>query len=270
MNVILTSEGQYNSSEYKESSFNIESSVYEVVRIIGGVALFLEDHYQRLVNSIELQGLEFRITLSEFGQQIDLLIAVNKQNEGNVKFVCFVSDNKTRWALRFIPHSYPSADDYKNGVSAELLFGERANPNAKVIQSELREAANKAIAEKNVYEVLLVNQEGKITEGSRSNVFFVKSGIFYTAPVSLILAGITRQKVIECIGKLSFNLVEKAISMEELKNFDAAFLAGTSPKVLPIHAIGKQQFDVRNELVSKLMVEYDRLISEYISSTKGS
>lgn len=265
MNVILTSEGQYNSSEYRESSFNIESSVYEVVRIINGAALFLEDHYQRLVNSIELQGLEFRITLSEFGQQIDSLIAVNKQNEGNVKFVCFVSDNKTRWALRFIPHSYPSADDYKNGVSAELLFGERANPNAKVIQSELREAANKAIAEKSVYEVLLVNQEGKITEGSRSNVFFCKADIFYTAPAEMILEGITRQKVIRCIEKLNFKFVEKAISFDELSDFDAAFITGTSPKVLPISTIGMQPFDVRNGAVSMLMAEYDRLIEEYIS-----
>ena len=82
--------------------------------------------------------------------------------------------------------------------------------------------------------------------------------------------GITRQKVIECIEKLSFNLIEKAISLEELKSFDAAFVTGTSPKILPISEIGKQQFDVRNEMVSKLMVEYDRLIDKYIASAKGS
>lgn len=270
MKFIITSEGLHNSSEYQDSSFNIEDSVYEVIRIVDSVALFVEDHYQRMLNSIELQGIGCQITLSEFRHQIAKLISANKQKEGNVKFVCFVSENQSKWALSFIPHSYPSGDEYKNGVKTDLFFGERTNPNVKVIQLDLRDRANEMIATNKLYEVLLVDKFGRITEGSRSNVFFVKSGTFYTAPASLILVGITRQKVIECIEKLSFNLIEKAISLEELKSFDAAFVTGTSPKILPISEIGKQQFDVRNEMVSKLMVEYDRLIDKYIASAKGS
>lgn len=270
MKVILTSEGQCVSSEYHESSFNIESSVYEVVRVIDGVALFLEDHYQRLLNSIEIQRIDFRISLPDFKRLISVLIEANRQMEGNIKFVCFASDDKCKWALSFIPHSYPTSNDYINGVNTELLAGERNNPNAKVIQSELRLLANKTISDKQLYEVLLVNQEGKITEGSRSNIFFCKSGVFYTAPAAMVLEGITRQKVIRCIEKLKLHLVEEAVSVRELNNFDAAFITGTSPKVLPIKSIGKLTFNVQNEAVSELMAEYDRLIGEYIAGEKQS
>ena len=37
----------------------------------------------------------------------------------------------------------------------------------------------KAIEDNGVYEVLLVNKDGLITEGSRSNIYFIKYDSFY-------------------------------------------------------------------------------------------
>jgi len=265
MKLILTSEGQTEAANYLESSLDIEHSVYEVIRIVDGTALFLEDHFQRFVNSVKLQQIDFRLSFTDFKQRITELVSINKQTEGNVKFVCFVEKNERKWVASFIPHSYPSADDYKNGVATDLLFAERDNPNAKVIKKELRLLANKAIADKNLYEVLLVNQQGKITEGSRSNVFFCKSNELYTAPASLILEGITRQKVSQCVKKLEINLIEEAISVDELDGFDAAFITGTSPKVLPIRAVGNLQFNTQNKIVTSLIAEYNRMIDDYLA-----
>jgi len=269
MKFILTSEGQKDAANYMDSSLDIEHSVYEVVRILDGVALFLEDHFQRFVTSAKLQEIDFQLSFADFKQRIAELVSVNGQTDGNVKFVFFTEKNQSRWAASFIPHSYPSADDYKNGVATDLLFAERDNPNAKVIKKDLRFLANRAIAEKSVYEVLLVNQQGKITEGSRSNVFFCKSDELYTAPASLVLDGITRQKVIQCIKKLGMNLVEEAISLDELHQIDAAFITGTSPKVLPIRTVGNLQFDVQNKIVISLMTEYNRMIEDYLAKEKA-
>jgi len=110
----------------------------------------------------------------------------------------------------------------------------------------------------------LVDRDGMITEGSRSNVFFVKGDVFYTAPASMVLEGITRQKVIECLTKLAFPVVEQAVKGNEIDKFDAAFLTGTSPKVLPVSAVGKQMFDVRNNAILKLMDIYNQMIQNYI------
>lgn len=264
MNLVLTNQGLKNEPEYLITSFNSDRSVYEVILIMDGTALFLEDHFCRLLKSLKIIDLPFRITFAEFKQRIAELVRINQKSEGNIKFVYSVAGHDIHWAFAFIQHSYPSPEDYKSGVITDLFFAERLNPNAKAIQSGIRDKADQMIADRNLYEVLLVDRDGMITEGSRSNVFFVKSEVFYTAPASMILEGITRQKVLECLTKLVFPVVEQAVKADEIDQFDAGFLTGTSPKVLPIKSIGAQMFDVQNKAVVRLMDSYNQMIQNYI------
>jgi branched-chain amino acid aminotransferase len=145
-----------------------------------------------------------------------------------------------------------------------LLIAERENPNAKVIQNSVREKANQLILKHKLYEVLLVNGNGLILEGSRSNVFFVKDEVFYTAPASQILVGITRQKILECLNILDFPIIEEAINASEIDQFDAVFLTGTSPKVLPVRSIGNLIYNTKLPQVTKLIAQYNLLIDLYI------
>lgn len=270
MNFILSNEGLVNESSYSGMSFHSDQSVYEVIRLIDGIALFLEDHFERLEKSMQIQGLTFHMAYPDFKQNIAKLVRKNQKMEGNVKFVYSVTEGVVHWAFSFIPHSYPSQSDYLSGVSTDLLIAERQNPNAKVIQSGIRNEANHMISNRKLYEILLVDRDGMITEGSRSNVFFVKSDIFYTAPASLILEGITRQKVLKCLNELKFQVVENAVRADEIDDFDAAFLTGTSPKILPIRLIGSQVFDVRNNAVVKLVESYNKMILDYIRNEINS
>jgi branched-chain amino acid aminotransferase len=80
----------------------------------------------------------------------------------------------------------------------------------------------------------------------------------------MVLVGITRQKVLDCIKTLGFCIIEQAVSKAEISEFDAVFLTGTSPKVLPARVIGKQMFDVQNNAVLRVMDSYDQLIQCYI------
>ncbi len=268
MNLVLTDNGWKDESEYAASFFLSEKTIYEVIRVIDGVALFLEDHFLRLQKSMRIQQLALRMSLAEFKRNMEELCLKNQQSDGNVKFVYSIFRSEEHWAFSFIPHSYPTKADYENGVPAGLLFAERQNPNAKVVQQEIRDKANQMMAQNSLYEVLLVDRDGKITEGSRSNVFFVKSGMFYTAPASMILEGITRQKVLNCLRELGFAVVEKAVLKDEIDDFDAAFLTGTSPKVLPIRSIGSHAFEVSNEAMFRLMSRYNQMIQDYIRSEK--
>jgi len=270
MNLVLTNDGLKSESEYLKISSHSDLYVYEVVRVIDGVALFLEDHFVRLKKSMQIQQLPFQITYREFKQNIAELIRQNQRTEGNIKFICFVENGSIYWAFSFIPHSYPTSEEYQSGVLTDLFFAERENPNAKVIQTEIRDEANRMIADRKLYEVLLADHNGMITEGSRSNVFFVKSDVFYTAPDFMVLVGITRQKVVECLKGLGFQIVEQTVSKDQIYSFDAAFLTGTSPKVLPIKSIGAKMFDVQNRAVKKLMDAYNKMIQEYIWNEKNA
>jgi len=268
MDIFITNQGMETAQEFLQDQFKTDQSVYEVIRIIDGIALFLEDHYSRLQKSMAIAKLDLDIDLRQFGESINELIHASQIREGNVRFVYSVSAELRRWTFSFIPHNYPKTEEYLNGVVVDLLNAERQNPNAKVIQPTIRDKANQLISEQKIYEILLVDRDGKITEGSRSNVFFVKDGIFYTAPENMILVGITRQKVLACLNELGYPIVEEAVKASEIDGFDAAFLTGTSPKILPIRDIGSTQYLTTYSELKNLMDRYNKLIDEYIRTKK--
>lgn len=268
MNIVITNLGFKKESEDLTKFYESDRVVYEVIRIIDGVALFLEDHFGRLLNSMQIQRIRFEMDYIGFKQNITELIRINQKAEGNIRFLYSVSERGNFWSFNFIPHSYPTPEEYQNGVSTDLFFAERKDPNAKVIQQQIRDEANQMIADRKLFEVLMVDRGGRITEGSRSNVFFVKNDVFYTAPESMVLIGITRQKVLDCLKVLGLEVVEEAVAAAEIGFFDAAFITGTSPKVLPVRLVGRQRFQVEASCVKKLMNAYDQLIVNYVRDVK--
>lgn len=265
LNYVVTNKGIVPFSEMETSFLNSDQSVYEVIRVINGVALFLEDHFDRLVSSVQIRGFQLDMELSEFRQYITELVRINRIENGNVKFVISEVGTTTQWSFSFISHSYPDSSDYLSGVSVDLLFAERENPTAKIIQNTVRERANQMITDNKLYEVLLVDRHERITEGSRSNVFFVKGNRFYTAPDSMVLAGVTRKKVMQCLAVLKFIIIEEAVLTSKISTFDAVFLTGTSPRVLPVNRIGEISFQVNNVFVEKLMAGYNLMIDRYLA-----
>ena len=123
----------------------------------------------------------------------------------------------------------------------------------------LREATNTAIRENDLYEVLLVDRNGSITEGSRSNVFFIKNGEVYTAPSDKVLLGVTRSKVVEIIRDMGVTLHEEAPAAADIAEYQAAFISGTSPKVLPIASIGDVGFNVNDPVLRSIMEKYSSI-----------
>jgi branched-chain amino acid aminotransferase len=122
----------------------------------------------------------------------------------------------------------------------------------------LRDATDAAIKEHSLYEVILVDKNGQITEGSRSNIFFIKDGEVYTSPLHQVLPGVTRGKIVEIIRSKGIAIHEEPINESDVKSFDAAFISGTSPKVLPISSIGDVTYDVDEPLLRDIMNWYDQ------------
>ena len=124
----------------------------------------------------------------------------------------------------------------------------------------------KIFIEKNkIYEALLVDDGGAVTEGSKSNVFFIKENQFFTPPLSKVLPGVTRQKIIYLINQQNIVLNEGNIYVKTLNTYEASFLTGTSPKVLPIAFINEQSYNVNHPLLHFIMKSYDGIIESYLN-----
>ncbi len=244
--------------------------IYEVFKLINGIPLFIEKHLERLKNSISILSLNnncanINIILSEITE----LSKLNNTLYGNIE-LNFVFDidkkNNPKRILGFIPHKYPGPVDYIEGVQTILLQAERDNPNAKVKGSQTRAIADMALKNNNVYETVLVNSNGHITECSRSNIFFIKGNIAYSAPENLILQGITRYYVVQAIKNIDIEIKIDLIHYTTLNKYDAAFICGTSPGILPISKIDNYTFDTQNKVLRKIMQSFNQLLNSYMQS----
>ena len=240
--------------------------LYEVIRITEGIPIFLEDHLDRLYHSAQLTGMERLPDPVSLGDMIKEYISSQNRLTGNIKlsFSFIDSTAEPQCELSFIPHYYPNHDEYTNGVKVGLLKAVRPIPHAKVQNSGIRDRANKAISDNSLFEVLLIDSEGNITEGSRSNVFFIKNKTLYSSPVANILQGITRLKVMQICENAGIRVVESAIPVDTLDQYEAAFLTGTSPKILTIASIENIFYKTDLPLLIKLQELYDEMVDDYL------
>jgi len=244
-------------------------SVYEVVRIQEGVALFWEEHLERLQESLRIVKRPGFTGVADSHRLIKALAKQCSFKNGNVKLVLHYYDDRPAseydFYLYFIEHRYPSAKQYRQGVDTITCKAVRSNPNAKVAQLAFRERINQEIIRQNVFEAILLDEEGYLSEGSRSNFFMIKDNTLYTAPLRHVLPGITRRKVLEICHQQQIPLREAALRVTDLVKMEAVFLTGTSPQVLPIKSIDNMVFaSADHPLVLALMKDYEKLVASYI------
>ena len=231
-------------------------SIYEVLRMIKGNPIFFPDHMERLAMSAKLQKKEVLADMSALRKDIISLTRSDKKLEANLKIVFNYNNNITNYLLYFIEPIYPSENQYQKGVKGILFFAERKDPESKVINHRLRSSISHKLILESGYEAVLVNKNNLITEGSRSNIFFLKEGTLITAPDNVILNGITRKHILEICTENNVKVEFDCANASELKEYDAVFMTGTSPIVLPFYCIDNYFFNVKNPLIEKLRKLY--------------
>lgn len=250
------------SESFKDTYLLRGTSLYEVVRIISGKAVFLCEHYSRLTKSAKKVGLEIMYNFEQLHGCIKTLVEKNDCKEGNIKLVFNFDGKDKNFYAYFVQHYYPTASQYKNGVRTLIHQAERPTPTAKVYNHKLRSKTNNLIAEAGIFEVILLNKLGNITEGSRSNLFFIKDNALYTSPDNEVLNGIVRSKVLKIADQLGIPVHYRSISYDEIPQYEAAFLTGTSPMVLPISRINSISFSVDHQLLFDIFDAYGKMVQE--------
>jgi branched-chain amino acid aminotransferase len=259
---VWTTEGMVSSADFKPPAFT--GMVYEVIRLIGGTPIFLADHIKRLLESVKLMGADPLLGTSFWMQAAADFIGHTATENCNIKLVYSWKGKAENAYCYAINTDYPTKQIYENGVAAGLFAAVRSNPNAKTEQ-ETRKAAVSFIRESGVYEAILVTPQDCVTEGSRSNIFFIKNRKILTAPEYQILVGITRQYAIQAAANAGIEVEVREIRAAELASFDAAFITGTSPKILPINKIGDIHFHAQNEVTLEIMKGYQAILDNYIA-----
>ena len=134
-----------------------------------------------------------------------------------------------------------TADQHKRGVSGTIVRVRRSTPTGReeTIPKSLsflnNSLAKLEAEEKNVFEGIFLNEDGFLSEGTVSNLFWVQQGILKTpSTAATILKGVTRQIVICLAKKNGWELEEGLFRPKDLFSADEAFLTNTGLELMPL------------------------------------
>jgi len=244
-------------------------SIYEVLRMGRGNPIFFADHMERLVTSVKLQKKKILADIPTLRKSIISLTRSDKKKESNLKIVFNYNNRATNYLVYCIEPIYPSEVQYRTGVKGILFFAERKDPASKVINHKLRSSIYHKLILEGAYEAILVNESNLITEGSRSNIFFLKGNMLVTAPDNVILNGITRKKILEICTENEIIVKFTSVSVQQIPDYEAVFMTGTSPMVLPFNCIDNYSLNVDLPLIKELRILYMKKAEASIRNFRG-
>jgi branched-chain amino acid aminotransferase len=192
----------------------------------------------------------------EIIREVSLLLDSEEKSDVNMKIVINNNNGNTSLLIYLLKPSYPTEEQYENGVNGILYYAERKDPGSKVINHKLRTEIYQQLIAENAYEALLVKRNNCITEGSRSNIFFISGNKLFTAPDNEVLGGITRMHLIQICSERNIRVEFRCVNVDEIKHFESVFMTGTSPVVLPFCSVDKFNFNVKHEYLRLLRTLY--------------
>jgi branched-chain amino acid aminotransferase len=247
------------------------NSVYEVIKLIDGIPLFFEDHLDRMKRSAELLGSIIEKPAAEVRHEIETLVEKNTCTDINTKLVWYKRKNVPVFITYFVQQDFPTAGAYQKGVHTILYGGERRDPQIKALKTSFRERAMADRKAAGAYEALLVDENGYISEGTRSNLFFLVDRQLCTPPSDDVLLGVTRRQVLAICRERGIDVREQKLHKKDLGRLEAAFITGTTIDVLPVGSVDQLRFaSVGHPVVHTIIGAFADRVAAYIANEKRS
>jgi branched-chain amino acid aminotransferase len=240
-----------------DNGFTFGDSVYEVLRTYHGRPFEPGRHFRRLRASAARLGFAVPLRDDELLARTDELLARAANAESYIRIIvsrglgdCSYAFDRVQGPTIVIvckPFSpYPDWH-YERGIRAAAVGIRRNHPRALDPAIKSSNLLNNVLAVREAQshgaeEPVLLNHEGFLAEGASTNVFLVTGGVVRTAPLGAgILAGITREVVLELLAGMSVPLREELLHLDDLLGADEAFLTSTTREVVPVSSVDERR-----------------------------
>lgn len=234
-------------------------TVFPVCQTPSGLAAFrLGDHFERLLNSAKIMGIdqfEKEWTFGKFREAARAVIGANSVTD-DVLVRATVHVNEILPGVRsrglttivsmFVYETEPILPQTGTRLKTSLWqrVPDTAIPSrAKVNGAYVNSVLGKQDALDSGYDdCLFLDSGGHVCELSAANIFAVREGMLLVPSVaSDILEGITRRSVITYAKDSGIPVLERPVDLTELYVADEAFACGSSALVAPVLEIDKRQ-----------------------------
>ncbi|HLD62714.1 MAG TPA: aminotransferase class IV [Candidatus Norongarragalinales archaeon] len=245
-----------------DKAYFYDFAVYSSLKVINGKAFSPEYHVDRLFESAQAIGLEHSFTKKDVLGWIERTIKENALADSLLRLLLIGdADGGANARLYVIPLAgvtyYPESS-YSKGVKTVSYRGERRIPTAKTKDLLLGFLAMKRAKAQDAIEALLIDNDGNIREGTRSNFFAIKGNALISQPKEEILEGIVH-KIVVGLARQSMEVRFEKIPLARIGEYDECFLTSTQFNVMPVRQVDgtllRTEFKKTREL-QKLLKQY--------------
>lgn len=230
-----------------DRGFLLADGAYEGFRIYNGKIFKLQEHKKRFQRSLNELKISYQIE-NEIEEIFTKLFEENSYTKDHELFFymqitrgvaprdhAFPKNTPKVGIYAFLTEKKINHEAYNNGIKVCTVPDNRwARCDIKCI-SLVANCLAKQNAIDNGFDDGLFVHDGVITEGTATNVCFIKDGVLYThGATNRILRGITRNFVLDLCKENNIKVVAFPITVDKLKSIDEAFLTGTTGEITPI------------------------------------
>ena len=229
----------------------------------------LRDHMERLHRSAKIAMMDLPYTVDELCDATVEVIRANKLTSCYIRPLVYhgygvmgvdPSGAPTDVIIACWPwDSYLGADALEKGVAVGVSSWRQRSINAippavKATASYFNSILAKLEAKAHGYvEAIMLNEDGKVCEGTGENLFIVRDGILSTPPLSDgVLEGITRDSIMVLADELEIPVIEESLTRCDLYIADEVFMTGSAAELTPIGSVDDREIGKPGEITRRL------------------
>ena len=221
--------------------------IYEATCVANRVPFALDDHLDRMYNSLRLMEIPFTMGREEIKAELQKVIDAAEEAPCLFLYwqisrgVCMRNhpfpgaEVKPALMIYVKPVTMKDMNKRYKLISMEDIRYKLCNiKTLNLIPSVL---ANQRAVERGCDEAVL-HRGSRVTECAHSNISMLKDGVLHTAPTDeLILPGITRKHLLQLCAANGIPVVEAPYSMVELMNADEIIVSSSSALLMGVESI---------------------------------
>ena len=234
------------------------SGVFEGIRCYttaDGPAVFrLTEHMERFERSAKMLFMDLGYTVDEMVEAVKETIRVNNLPACYIRPLAFRGygvmglDRFPRPSTSTIAcwpwETYMGEEALREGVDVGVSSWRQRGINSmppaiKATGNYLNSSLARIEANQHGYnEAIMLNEVGKVCEGTGENLFVVRDGVISTPPVSDgLLEGITRDSIMVIADDLGYPILEESLVRTDLYTADEMFMTGSAAEVVPVRSV---------------------------------
>jgi branched-chain amino acid aminotransferase len=257
------------------------SGVFEGIRCYetaeGSAVFRLREHMERFERSAKMLFMDLGYTVDEMVEAVKNTIKVNKLPACYIRPIAFrgygvmgldpipapVNVTIACWPWETYMGEEALREGVDIGVSSWRQRGINSMPPAiKATGNYLNSSFARIEANQHGYnEAVMLNEDGRVCEGTGENLFIVRDGVISTPPVSDgILEGITRDSIMVIADDLGYPILEESLVRTDLYIADEMFMTGSAAEVVPVRSVDHRTIGPAGPITLDLQATFFRVV----------